>query len=182
MKKKHVYVGALLAVASSLMFSSCLGQFALCQKLVTWNNQIGDKFINELVFFSFCIIPVYPVSLIADTLVLNSIEFWSGTNPVVLTSETKVEGANGTFLVKRDARGYTITSEETKDEVRLDFDPSTQSWSVTADGVTTRFMTFTDANHAEMLLPDGTTTLVELSPAGLMAYRSATAPLMAQNP
>lgn len=180
MKKKQLLVGLVLAISGSVMFSSCLGQFALCDKLINWNNQIGDKFTNQLVFFAFCVIPVYPVSLIADTLVLNTIEFWSGTNPVALTSETTVKGANGTFIVKRDPSGYTITSKETAEVVRLDFHPSTQTWTVTAGGTTTPFLTFTPSGtHAILPLPSGATTLVELSPAGLQAYQAATAPLLA---
>ena len=64
-----------LAVVSSLTMSSCIGKFALTNKLLTWNRTIGNKFVNELVFFAFWILPVYEVSALADILVINSIEF-----------------------------------------------------------------------------------------------------------
>lgn len=51
--------------------------FSLTNKLLTWNRQVGSKFVNELVFFALWILPVYEVSGLADLLVLNSIEFWA---------------------------------------------------------------------------------------------------------
>ena len=65
-----------------MLFSSCIGSFSLTNKLLAWNKTVGNKFVNELVFFAFWVLPVYEVSALADVLVLNSIEFWSGGNPV----------------------------------------------------------------------------------------------------
>lgn len=76
MKKCAIRVAAVIAICSSMMFSSCIGSFQLTNKLLSWNNSIGNKFVNELVFFAFWILPVYEVSGLADILVLNSIEFW----------------------------------------------------------------------------------------------------------
>ena len=84
MRKKYLSVGVAIALAGSMMFTSCIGSFALTNKLLSWNHQIGNKFLNELVFFAFWVIPVYEVTSVADLLVLNSVEFWSGSNPVAM--------------------------------------------------------------------------------------------------
>ena len=57
---------------------------------------------------------------------------------------------------------------------RLDFDAEDHSWSVSANGQDpVKFMTFVDDTHVNMILPDGSYELVELSNNGLMAYRQA---------
>ena len=82
MKKYKIAVAAILLAGSSMAFTSCIGSFAMTNKVLSWNKQVGNKFVNELVFFAFWILPVYEVTSIADLLVINSIEFWSGTNPM----------------------------------------------------------------------------------------------------
>ena len=82
MKKFYLTVGVVLALCASMGLSSCIGSFALTNKVISWNNQVGSKFVNELVFFAFWILPVYEVTALADVLIINSIEFWSGNNPL----------------------------------------------------------------------------------------------------
>ena len=41
-----------------------------------------NRWVNEAVFLGMNIIPVYGVCLFADYIVLNSIEWWTGENPV----------------------------------------------------------------------------------------------------
>lgn len=170
MKKWYLSVALVMALAGSMTLSSCIGSFALTNKLLNWNNQIGNKFVNELVFFAFWIIPVYEVTSIADVLVLNTVEFWSGTNPIACGTKA-IDGQDGRYLVECDGKGYTITSCNDGTVVRLDFDDTDRSWSVTTDDQTVKFMTFIDDTHVNMITPDGTMAPVELSQEGLMAYR-----------
>ena len=65
-------------IASSIMFSSCIGSFQLTSKVKNYNENIGSKWVNELVFVAFCIVPVYELAALADALVINSIEFCIG--------------------------------------------------------------------------------------------------------
>lgn len=173
MKKIKIAVAAILIAGTSLVFSSCIGSFGLTNKVLAWNKSIGSKFVNELVFIAFCIVPVYEVTALADILVINSIEFWSGDNP--LTASTKVvDTENGRYLIACDGKGYTITNETTGHAVRLDFEQSTRTWSVeTEDGDNIPFMTFTDDSHVKMLTPGGGSMDVALTPEGLMAYQAA---------
>lgn len=169
MKKKYFTVALILTVCGSIMFTSCIGSFKLSNKVLAWNHQIGSKFVNELVFIAFWILPVYEITAIADVLVLNSIEFWSGSNPV---AETKViDGKDARYKVERDMAGYTITNLSDKSTVRFDFNEAEKSWSVTADGKTSKFMEFVDDSHVKMITPDGSFKEVELSQEGVFAYQ-----------
>lgn len=178
MKKIRIAVSALLLAGTSLVFTSCIGSFSLTNKLLSWNRQVGPKFVNELVFFAFWVLPVYEISALADVLVLNSIEFWSGDNP--LTASTKaVDTEHGRYLIACDGKGYTVTHETTGESVRLDFVKETSTWSYKlADGESVPFMTFIDDSHVKMITPSGDFKEVELSEQGVMAYRAETAPLM----
>lgn len=175
MKKIYLSVAIITAVGASMLFNSCIGSFALTNKVLTWNNQVGSKFVNELVFFAFWILPVYEVTSIADLLVINSIEFWSGTNPMYVGTKV-IDTESGRYLVKCDGKGYDVICETTGVSVRLDFDVDTQTWAVDNDGEKTPFMTMVDDTHVKMITPSGQFKLVELSEAGVMAYSHAVAP------
>ena len=100
MKKKSLTLLLATTVASSILFSSCIGSFGLTNKLLTWNRSIDSKFVNELVFIAFWIVPVYEISALADVLVINSIEFWSGSNPVADVGNVKtIDGKDGVYTV-----------------------------------------------------------------------------------
>ena len=107
MKKRFFSMVIIATLVSSMMLTSCIGSFQLTNKVLTWNKQVGSKFVNELVFVAFWIVPVYELSGLADLLVLNSIEFWSGENPVQASTKT-IDGKHGKYIVKTDKNGYQI--------------------------------------------------------------------------
>ena len=112
MKKKSLTLLLATTVASSILFSSCIGSFGLTNKLLTWNRSIDSKFVNELVFIAFWIVPVYEISALADVLVINSIEFWSGSNPVADVGNVKtIDGKDGVYTVETKVDGYHIQKE-----------------------------------------------------------------------
>ena len=170
MKKTKLSVALVVALAGSMLCTSCIGSFTLSNKLLSWNKTINNKFVNELVFFAFWVLPVYEVSCLADVLVLNSIEFWTGENPVA-SSKKVVEGKDGRYLVECDETGYTITSEASGEVVRFDFNSDENSWSVNLGEESYTLMTFVDGNHVKMAAPGGEMQLVELSEAGVLAYQ-----------
>lgn len=172
MRKLTLKVGVVIALTAALGFNSCIGSFALTNRLLSWNRTIGNKIVNELVFFAFWILPVYEVAAVADALVINSIEFWSGENPMAMGT-TKIEGSDGQiYLVKCDGKGYDIVSQADGSTVRLDFDSDARRWDVTTPaGQTYELMTFVDDTHVSLPSACGERTVVELSDRGLMAYR-----------
>ena len=172
MKKKFIPIALILSMASLMPLQSCIGSFPLTNKVLGWNQQVGNKFVNELVFFAFWILPVYEVTSIADLLVINSIEFWSGTNPLDEASIKVVDTEQGQYLIASDEHGYTITTPAGED-IRLDFEDDTSTWTITAGELEDfPFMTFLDASHVRMIAPSGDYETVELSNRGVMAYSS----------
>lgn len=182
MKKTKIVVAALLLAGSSLVFSSCIGSFQMTHRVLSWNKQIGNKFANELVFVCFCILPVYGVTLAIDALVMNSIEFWSGTNPMEASNKI-IETETGKYSIDCDGKGYTITHLDTDTKTRLEFIEDSNSWAIEdQNGELLPFMTFIDDNHVKMLDATGEFQTYELSSAGVMAYTSHIGILpMAQN-
>ena len=48
--KKLKFSAACLILSGSIICSSCIGSFGLWSSLKDWNNNIGNKFVNEIVF------------------------------------------------------------------------------------------------------------------------------------
>lgn len=171
MKKKVLTIGIASVLALSLVSTSCIGSFALSNKLLSWNKQVGSKFINEVVFFAFWILPVYEVAGLADVVVINSIEFWSGTNPLASTGTKTIQGEKGKYMVSCDKDGYTITNESDGKSIRLDFNSESNSWSVNTGNESYKFLTFIDDNHVAVPDCNGNEMIVELSNDGVWAYK-----------
>ena len=69
-------------VALALVASGCYGPFNLTRRLYQWNGQIAGKCEKELVFLLLAWAPVYGLTVAGDAIVFNSMEFWTGKNPV----------------------------------------------------------------------------------------------------
>lgn len=162
-------------VCGAFLFSSCIGSFALHGKLVSWNQGVSNKFVNELVFLAFNIIPVYGVCYLADALVVNSIEFWSGSNPLASIGDVKkVKGENGNYLVETLENGYSIIKEGETASMELIYDKDLNTWNVVADGVSTELLKINNDGTAQMILPNGEDLTVTLDAQGVSAARQAT--------
>lgn len=174
--KKTVITAAIVCLlgTSILTTPSCIGSFSLTNRLLGWNNNVGDKFLNELVFFALWVLPVYEVCGAADLLVLNSIEFWSGTNPMA-KADRVVDGKDGKYLVRCDDKGYDIISCEDGSKVRFDFDTEEQTWSFESDGERHILFRFVDDTHVQLPVSDGDFRTVEVSQAGVYAYQEMVA-------
>lgn len=174
--RKTILTAALAALLCSSL-TSCMGKFALTRNLYAWNEQVSNKFVNEVLFVAFWILPVYEVCGLADLLVLNSIEFWSGDNPLSASTKT-IDTKHGRYLVECDGKGYDITLESTGEKFRLDFAQESKTWSLQVDDKEYKLMTFIDDTHVSVPMPDGEWRCVELSPSGVLAYKEAAAPAM----
>lgn len=89
MNKLFKKIVVLVLVATMAVMSvGCYGSFALTKKVYNWNGSLGNKWVIELVYLVISY-PVYGVAGFIDSVILNSIEFWTGTNPMsaTLTSE-----------------------------------------------------------------------------------------------
>lgn len=173
MKRSKKTIALAMIMSGSIMFSSCVGSFTLFNKLVSWNQNVSDKFVNEVVFLALNIVPVYEVCYLADALVINSIEFWSGSNPLAKVGEVKkVKGKNGDYTVETLKNGYSITKDGKSME--LLFNEESQVWSVVSDGVSSELMKMKKDGTVQLYLPNGGSMNVTLDAQGLVAARQAT--------
>ena len=80
MRRPHgVAVGV---VALGMLVSGCYGPFNLTRRLYQWNGQVGTKWEREFMFILLAWAPVYGLAVLGDTIAFNSMEFWTGNNPV----------------------------------------------------------------------------------------------------
>lgn len=157
MKKVNIFLLACLLFTLSLGQTGCYGPFRLTKNLHEWNGTVGDKFINALVFFAFIVIPVYEVAVLVDGVVLNTIEFWTGDNPVVMGENDK-----DVQIVKKDGKKYRITATQNKfhieqlkgpnkgETAELVFNPNNKSWNL-KDG-NKEFKTLVNLNEEANLI------------------------------
>lgn len=94
---------AALAVAGAMM-SGCFGPFYLVRKVYKFNSEVSDnKWIREIVYLVCTYIPIYGIAGLADALIFNAIEFWTGNNPLATAD------AGGVQATKRIVRDGTET-------------------------------------------------------------------------
>ena len=123
-----------------------------------------------LIFFALHVVPVYEVCYMADILVINSIEFWSGSNPIAsIGNIKKVQGENGNYYVKTLENGYSITKEGETASMDLIFNQDNQTWSVVSEGVDAPLLKMNNDGTASLYMPDGTTMNVTLDQQGKIA-------------
>lgn len=132
--------------------TGCFGEFALVRKVYNWNQDIGGKFVNTLVFYALNIIPVYGIASLVDFVILNLIEFWSGSNPVSMKEGdyemqlTTIDGVDYKIEATKDTFTTTQLSGEKAGEVRvMKFDRTSKTWKYTDSEVCDQpVMTFLD--------------------------------------
>lgn len=148
--RKTAFVLALGSL--TLTQTGCFGEFALVRKVYNWNQDIGGKFVNTLVFYALNIIPVYGIASLVDFVILNLIEFWSGSNPVSMKEGdyemqlTTIDGVDYKIEATKDTFTTTQLSGEKAGEVRvMKFDRTNKTWKYTDSEVCDQpVMTFLD--------------------------------------
>ena len=108
--KKAITFLLILTVASSI---GCTGSFNLTKKVYDGHRSQGDKWADELLFLGAVLLPIYGIATFADAVVFNSIEFWTGDNPVVYNDD------NNTKFVNKDGEEVTVSYNEESDEITI---------------------------------------------------------------
>ena len=152
-KTLKTVIGLLVGVC---LMSSCIGSFGLFNKMLSWNkNATNSKFLNELIFL--VISPVYVICGTADVLVLNTIEFWSGSNPVAanIGKTESILGSDGKlYAVTTLKDGYEIKDAD-GNVVNFIYNEKDNTWSMEQDGVKTVLLKMKGNDRAEIYLPNG---------------------------
>lgn len=120
---------------STLFMSGCYGSYPLFKKMNALVGNIDGRWGSTAVNIICWVIPVYPVILLVDLFVLNTVEFWTGSDPLAME-----EGDRETQMVEYLGDIYEITATKNRFDVlcisgsrkgqsaSLVWDPETRIW------------------------------------------------------
>ncbi len=176
MKKINLKVAVCL-LAASFMYSSCIGSFSLFNKYAKWQcNMTSSKFVNAIV--GFILMPIVgSITLFIDSVVLNTIEFWSGSNPVAsnIGKTQKVMGEDGhIYAVKTLKDGYEVTAPD-GNVTLLHHEAADDSWSITQNGETRKLFRYATDGKSVIAVVNGQEQAFTLDAQGVEAAKTAAA-------
>lgn len=163
---KKIRKTAFVMALGSLMVSQsgCFGEFALVRKVYTWNQDVsGSKFVQTLLFYAMNIIPVYGIAAFVDVIILNLIEFWSGSNPLAMNEGdyemqlVNVKGVEYKMEATKDTFTSTQLTGDRAGEVQvLKYDRCDNTWKVsTKDVQDMAVMTFLNGDAEQVRVYTG---------------------------
>ena len=171
--KKISLSAACVLLAGSFLCSSCIGSFSLFNKYEKWQcNMTSNKYVNGIV--GLILQPIVGgVCLFVDAVVLNTIEFWTGSNPMAVNKVQTVKGQDGRYYaVKTLKNGYEVKAPN--GEITLFIhDSKTESWSISQNGVTKEIIRFNADGTIQATLQSGEKMTVSNDEAGMMQVREA---------
>lgn len=63
--------------------AGCYGSYGAFNKVNKWNGQVtGNKWANSAIHLGLWIVPVYELALLGDFLIFNTVEHFTGSNPL----------------------------------------------------------------------------------------------------
>ncbi len=101
---KSFRVIALILIVSTFCMAtaSCMGRFELTRRLYLWNLDM-NKWLASIVLLVFIIIPVYGFAILIDWIILNVVEFYTGSNPLAanepVTRTVNIDGTQMTMTM-----------------------------------------------------------------------------------
>lgn len=114
----------MLVATMAVMSVGCYGSFNLTKKVYNWNGSLGNKWVVELVFLACYVVPVYSIAGFIDVVILNTIEFWTGNNPMASTIKSD-DGTNVSFNAETKqveisyaGKSFVIAHEDGKSVVK----------------------------------------------------------------
>ena len=170
MKKSSYLVAALLMLATAPSLTSCfVGSYSCLTKCWNFNNTMtGNKYVNAIV--SYVLAPFeFSIGGFLDTVVLNTIEFWTGSNPLAATQIVTGQDGQLYAVSPNGEGGYLVTCQQTGEQMQYLFDQETRTWTAAFDGQEVKLFTLTDEQHAVVAMADGQEIDVTLNEQGLMA-------------
>jgi hypothetical protein len=169
MKTMTRIIATLILIAVLVNVAGCYGSFSLTKKVYNWNGSLGDKWINSVVMWVFLWLPVYEAAGFIDLVLLNTIEFWTGNNPV-----TMQEGQQNIKYASNEGKTYKI--ETTKNQIvitetvgpdkgkaiTLNYVPETGNWTLN-DGKTQSLVANVNGSNMKLFTPEGEARTIKLA-------------------
>jgi len=147
----------------------CYGNMTLTKKLYKWNGSLGNDIKVNVVFWVMSLVGIYEVSLFVDIVVLNTIEYWTGSNPLAM-----LEGSESIRIVEQDGKTFEITTAKNKilikettnqangEIIEVTYDEALATWYLTKGQETKKIATM-DGNNLNLIYPDGNTMSIALA-------------------
>jgi hypothetical protein len=116
---------------ATMSLQGCYGKMALTKKVYALNGEVNDKFVRSLVTWAFIIVPVYGVSALVDFVLFNTIEFWSGKNPVAQGEKDFRYAAGGeTYQIHARKSGDSVNYLITRYQGQRQLDTMSIDWNI----------------------------------------------------
>ncbi len=157
-------------MAIFLMFSlfGCYGNMTLTKKIWKWNGSLGNEPIQTIVMWAMAIAPVYEIAVFADVVFLNTVEYWTGTNPLAMS-----EGTTDVRIVKHDNKTFEITTVKNTITIKeisgpnagksleIKYDDVTSTWNMSDGTQEIKLAQMTD-NTLNLIYPNGKTLAINM--------------------
>ena len=174
MKKLNLKV-AICLLAGGFLYSSCIGSYSLFNKYAKWQRTMtSNKFVNAIV--GFILTPIVgSICLFVDSLVLNTIEFWTGSNPMQASigKTQQVLGSDGRYYAVTILKdGYEVKAP-TGELSYFKYDKKQNIWSLEQNGKTTELFRFNPDGTITTLADKNMQLTVTPDEAGLYQVRTA---------
>lgn len=101
-------VAIVLVGAMSPFAFGCYGAFPMTHIVYKLNGAVQPGALSQIVFWVFVIFPVYSIAMLADAVVFNLVEFWTGAKIDVTTAQGP-DGSTYTLAPSEDGRQATLT-------------------------------------------------------------------------
>jgi hypothetical protein len=112
--RRRFLLGAATLTAESAM-TGCFGSFGATTALWKFNKGVSDnKWLQWLVFLGLSILPVYELFVLGDVIVINTIEFYTGKNPIGASAQNL--GGGRMLALSRDAKDPNLVRAEIRTE------------------------------------------------------------------
>ena len=113
------YISFLTGTCLILTLSGCFGGFNLTKNVYDMNDRASDNgFVKSVLMVGMLIIPIYEIAAIGDLLIFNTIEFWSGENPIAME-----DGERRRQVIEMDGKIYTVEAIKDKFIIRPNENP-----------------------------------------------------------
>ncbi|MFO7957043.1 MAG: DUF3332 family protein [Candidatus Brocadiia bacterium] len=107
-------VSVMLVVMAPFVFGGCYGDFPLTRRIYRFNDDVSrDKTVKSVAFWALVIIPVYEVGMLADAIVFNLVEFWTGDR--VLADATTMDSNGNLVSLTPSSDGQTAVLTVSRD-------------------------------------------------------------------
>lgn len=149
----------MIMVLLTIGLTSCYGNFSATRKVYDFNGSFGDKWVNQFMFWVLIIVPAYEVAAFADVVLFNTIEFWTGSNPMAMAADEEIikyaheNGKNLKITINQNHINVEDMDNPTE-QLNLSYKPLEKSWYYeSADGMV-KIATLS-ADKADFFHPSG---------------------------